>query len=401
MKNKFHKLFLVVIGLLVLWLSTAATYYIDPANGSDANNGTNADASLGTNGPWQTIAKYMRTNGVSGDTAYLAPGVYRESVTVNITSPTATTKLIGDPQNTRGFKTSGGVRVAPAVCRATVFTNDSTASPATSVINLNGSDYWWFENIYFNAAGAGGAPVSATTTTSTNITFTNCVLNVVGASVQCISITAAFGVPLNLTISNCKLVNLVNAALVITHTSGSGSDWDLNVKIQNCEIVALGSSGISVAKSGSSANVGGGVLVTNCVFVGASSGFSCPATSTNNFTNYISGCLLFNSTGVTCGDASQITEDYNWFDCSVAPRSVAPVGTHSSSAFNPMIDFDSSRMWGFGPRPYFSPLTGSPIIGAGVSTGVVDLFGNARSVPNTIGAYRLYQNVETSSSLSQ
>lgn len=397
MKHKLHKLFLCITGLMILWLSTAATYYIDPVNGSDANNGTNADASLGTNGPWLTIAKYMRTNAASGDTAYLAPGVYRESVTALI-SPTSTTKLIGDPQNTRGFKTAGGVRVVPSVCRWTVFTNDSTASPNTSALNLNGGDFWWIENIYFNQAGAGGIPLISTFQTATNITLTNCCFS--AQSLSTVSVTAGFGTPLNWRISNCKFINLISGnALLITHISGAGSDWDLNVKIENCELIGGPGNAINLSKSGTSANVAGGVLVTNCLIYG-NIGLSAANASTNNFTNYISGCVIMGQTGVTCSHASQITENYNWFNCGTA-RTTAPAGANSFSAFNPMIDFDSSRMWGFGPRPYFSPLTGSPIIGAGVSTGVVDLFGHARPSPNSIGAYELYKNVETSSSFAQ
>ena len=86
------------------------TYYVDYTNGSDSNNGLGPDASHASNKPWKTIAKLLGASGMaSGDTAYLAPGVYRERVTVAMTSATGETFVIGDPLNTQGFKTSGGV----------------------------------------------------------------------------------------------------------------------------------------------------------------------------------------------------------------------------------------------------------------------------------------------------
>lgn len=394
------KFLLLLVVLVFCFGSGAATYYIDSANGADGNNGLGPDASAGTNKPWKTIAKYMRTNGVSGDTAYLAPGVYRESVTVNITSPTATTKLIGDPHNVQGFKTSGGVLVTPAICRWTVMTNDSTASPNTSALLLNGSDYWWFENIYFNEAGAGLLPITGTTTTSTNLVFTNCVVSSMTGSAVGMSITAAFGVPLNLKILNCKIISVGNTGILITHQSGTGSDWNLNVRIENCEIMALAP--ISITKSGASANVGGGILVTNCIlYTSGGNAFSATATSTNNFTNYVTGCIVLSAaTGFNGGDVSQTTEDYNIVNA-VTARANTNTGANSKTAVNPMIDFDASRLFGFGPRPFFSPLPSSPLLGAGLAAEAVDLFNTTRPSPPAIGAYELYKNVETSHSFAQ
>jgi hypothetical protein len=75
------------------------TYYVDPVNGLDANNGLGPDASAVSNKPWKTLAKLLGAAGfASGDTAYLAPGTYREVVTVAMTSATVTTSILAIPR---------------------------------------------------------------------------------------------------------------------------------------------------------------------------------------------------------------------------------------------------------------------------------------------------------------
>jgi len=53
-----------------------ATYYVQP-NGADSNTGLGP--SSGT--AWRTVQKALGATGVtSGDTIYIAPGTYRETV---------------------------------------------------------------------------------------------------------------------------------------------------------------------------------------------------------------------------------------------------------------------------------------------------------------------------------
>ena len=68
-----------------------ATYYVS-TTGSNSNNGLSQSA------PWLTVAYALgATSGfASGDTLWIKPGVYRETVTVGITNPTAATYIKGD-----------------------------------------------------------------------------------------------------------------------------------------------------------------------------------------------------------------------------------------------------------------------------------------------------------------
>ena len=101
-------------------------YYVRP-DGSNANAGTGP----ATNQAWQTL-QYALTNATLGtgvNTIYIAPGIYRETVTINIT-PTSTNTLVieGDPtcQQFTG--------VTPGIVRLTNMASDTGAFSSTSAI---------------------------------------------------------------------------------------------------------------------------------------------------------------------------------------------------------------------------------------------------------------------------
>jgi len=99
-----------------------ATFYVDFTNGNDLSNGLGPDASAATNKPWKTLVKVFHTGStvVPGDTVYFAPGRhYTAALTpiAGIASAASPTAFRGDPFNTQGFKTSGGVRVVPGMVR--------------------------------------------------------------------------------------------------------------------------------------------------------------------------------------------------------------------------------------------------------------------------------------------
>lgn len=356
-----------------------AVYYVDPVNGSNSNNGLGPDASHATNKPFLTIGKLIASSGVmaSGDTAYLAPGAFREAVTVNITSPTAETKILGDPSNAQGFKTSGGVLVASGPVRWTAYTTDDKTAPGTShCLNLNGRDFFTFENLYIQS-NSSGSSVSGDTTTPTNITFRNCVF--AAYLVTPVRMTAAFGVALAWTFERCVFFSLQNTLLIVTHTSGTGSDWDLNVQVKNCLFFSMGGVGINVAKSGSSTNVGGGVDALNCTFFNEnaftiSTGVSAtiPCTVYNSyFAQAFTGAAVLQA---PASPADQLLEDYNYFFAQTLRSNVtAGANSKTNGTWSYHLDFFYCLMNGFAPKPFFSPLLDSPVLGLGNQSGSPDV----------------------------
>ena len=86
-----------------------ATYYIR-TDGSDTNSGT----ASGSGSAWKTIGKALSTGSsvVGGDTVYIAPGTYREAVTVGI-NPSSNVNITGDPKSTQ----FSGIAQGPVIWR--------------------------------------------------------------------------------------------------------------------------------------------------------------------------------------------------------------------------------------------------------------------------------------------
>ena len=105
-----------------------ATYYVRKT-GSDSNAGTSAGAA------WLTIGKALGASGISsGDTVYIGAGTYREIVTVNMTSATAETKIIGDVD---GSQTGD----AGEVIWTAHVTDDVTVPSSAYPLVANGRDF--------------------------------------------------------------------------------------------------------------------------------------------------------------------------------------------------------------------------------------------------------------------
>src|SRR5690242_4908865 len=81
-----------------------ATYYVRKT-GSDAAAGTSPATA------WATIGKALGASGIaSGDTVYVGPGVYREQITVAMTSATVETLVIADVDGSQTGDAPGEVR---------------------------------------------------------------------------------------------------------------------------------------------------------------------------------------------------------------------------------------------------------------------------------------------------
>ena len=66
-----------------------AIYYVRN-DGNDTNTGTGTQ----TTQAWKTLTKALGASGITGgDTLYIAPGVYREIVTLGFTSTASTTYI--------------------------------------------------------------------------------------------------------------------------------------------------------------------------------------------------------------------------------------------------------------------------------------------------------------------
>lgn len=383
------------------------TYYADFVNGSDANNGLGPDASHATNKPWKTITKLLGAAGMtSGDTAHLAPVSFRETVAVAMTSAVAETKILGDPWNAQGFKTSGGVRVAPGPVIVTAYTtNDKTAPSSTTLLSLAARDFLTFRNILFmGGSNTTSSIITGTATTPTNIKFEDCAF-IPFYTRQIIDATTTFGVPFSWLFDRCYFgPTNQGPAMRFNVPTGTGSDYDADIVFRNCIGVEAGQTFAQLTASGASANKGGGLLLRECTIIGSRAVTTVGSTSTS-IPCQVVGCLIvaLDNVGISAGTAGQVTEDYNVIYAGT-PRSSVSAGANSiadgSYALLANI-MGMDRIWGAPePRPIGEPLAASPLLafgsdGSATATDLVGLPRPATASLTAVGAFGTRHNTFT------
>lgn len=379
------------------------TYYVDNLYGNNANNGLGPDASHASNKPWKTIAKALGAAGIaSGDIVYLSPSTwFREIVTVAMTSATVETKVLGDPWNSQGFKSDVGVRIAPGPVVWTAFLTDEKTAPSTStLLNLAGRDFLTFQNLMmFGGNNGTSSIVIATTQTSTNINFTDCAF-IPFFNRPIIDATAAFGVAMNWAIDRCYFgPNNATLALRFTGVRGTGTDWDMNVRIRNCVFCACGTTSIQLSSSGAGANLPGGLVVN------ANSFLDSRAVQTNTSTSSLvpsyandNTIVSMGNVGLTAGAANSLSEDFNviWATSETSGTIIHGGNSKSGDDYALVLNMmGQDRIWLPGARrPFMEALAPDPqsllwlglVGGSGFTTGV-DMEGYMRSETPMPGAF--------------
>lgn len=122
--------------LLLLFFSfsvSAATYYVDPTNGSDSYTGLAGAFTTGTTGPWKTVAKVKSTvSGTSDDVYFIAGSNYYEQLVVDWVG------VLGDRSTVGSYYMSGGspvIGVPDGVNRPTFWGNYAKAGDPYNVAN--------------------------------------------------------------------------------------------------------------------------------------------------------------------------------------------------------------------------------------------------------------------------
>lgn len=344
------------------------TYYVDPVNGADANNGLGPDASNATNKPWKTLAKLLGAAGfASGDTAYLAPGTYRELVTAAMTSATVETKVLGDPQNKQGFKDSSGVAVGAGPVIWTAYTSGDKAAPGSTLFTLSDRDFLTFQYIWFIQ---GSNVIVNAAATSHDIKFLDCAFTGITISSNgCFTITAAAATALHWLIDRCIFMQFRGTVCAVTvpQAATTAGDVDVDFVIQN----SIGIYVASFLSGGGTTSTGdkpGGLVVRNCTILGNSTllGTSTAAWSTTVTSKAYNNVVLTSGTAISANASGQIVEDYNLIQAGTARTNVT-AGTHTiaDNSYAPLFHFGQERLWAGFQRRFFEPIAGSPWLGFG------------------------------------
>jgi len=347
-----------------------AIYYVQP-NGSDSNTGlgpSNANA-------WRTVQKALGATGIgSGDTLYIAPGTYREAVTIAGTY-SANTSIIGDRT------ASQFTGITPGYVRITALASDAlNASTTFGGFTTNGKSYLTFDSIWFEFE----ITLAANTT---NTTFIRCQLTTPyqptpGVSEQAVITMTTTGQS-NILFDKCYM----QGAIIVNGTGASTGN-----RFNAClwEATVTGSQGSFDLQNTGSA----GITMSNCTVWGAS--------TQQIFRGYAGGVVntlfVYNSLIVPsycqptfgCSVTNCIVQNWNAGYINVGGGALAGANTkqlyHRAFVHTP-ININPVDMT-FAP---YTPLASDSLIGAGSAsfTYGTDFFGNPWSNPPSIGAMEL------------
>jgi hypothetical protein len=333
-----------------------ATYYVSTSTGNNGNNGTSPST------PWATLTYALGggTAVTSGDTIYVAPGVYRENVVVALTSPTSNLKIIGSTDGSL-FTTVpvGYVRITSA--------SSDNGSFSGQTLTGTSKNYIWLENLLFEG--------SVQLLTSANMTFTNC------SFYGPVYITSPSGLASNATVTRCIFVyiSVPGGMGIAFYTQGTGTMTTGGNVVKSCIFHNYTSQGLAgIVSFGNST----GNLIYNCSFFGVS-GRAIWTTNANNVEVYNSlFCGYYSVAALGANSTGQLVSNYNRFIVTGAVASNTTVGANSiTSSASIGVDFGSAYQFGLPALQPNGSFASSPNAGVGTSTGAlaVDTFNTAWS----------------------
>ena len=352
-----------------------ATYYVR-TDGNDSNTGLGSTTALA----WQSVSKALGATGItSGDTVYIAPGVYRGAVTVSGTY-SSMTYVYGDPLALQFTGINAGE------VKITNFVTNTATVPTSPVLTATSKGNLTFSDLYFESGTGGGVSLSITD----NVLIQRCafITSRTGSN-SALNITSGV-ITTGLTITKCIFVGS-NVACNIDPTVTSGQS--VNVTISDCLVHSFTSWGI-VAFNGASAN-GTGVQIYNCTAQGGNTGFGLRGTNSNSGSIYNSLAIGLN-TGLSVAGSNTNTQDFNRFvNCVTGISGSAAGGTNTSTSGIYGVDFGYGTIVGLNPVQMFATQSGSPNTSFGTSTNapVNDMYGVTWSGISPDAGSATYRNI--------
>ena len=349
-----------------------AIYYVRP-DGSNTNAGTGPGAGQA----WATVAFALGaasgTNPglVGGDTVYIAPGTYRNTVTIGYTTPTSMITVQGDPSCSQfSGLTAGPIRITNAPVGDTAPTRAQFFSGTT--------DYLTLRNIQFD--GLSAYSTGLVTLTGGNLTIDKCVFQTYTDSGNGLGavITIAAGKN-NITFSNCIFFTYSHCIQITLATQGS-SNYNTNTQINNCFIYSQTSYALQWANT--TASQFSGLSVKDSTIIGYNNAIQ-TGNSNAGTGNTALNCILNGITG---------RGFFQWNAGSMTATNCSIIGATSTSGVTlvncntlmQLYDLGQTRLWGIGQVETFSPQQGSVMLNAGTTGGIAtDLMGVTWLAPST------------------
>ena len=351
-----------------------ATYYVSTSTGNNGNNGTSPST------PWATLTYALSgsTAVTSGDTIYVAPGVYRENVVVALTSPTSNLKIIGSTDGSLFTNVPVGyVRITSA--------SSDNGSFSGQTLTGTSKNYIWLENLLFEG--------SVQLLTSANMTFTNC------SFYGPVYITSPSGLASNATVSKCIFIYIAvpSGQGFAFSTQGTGTAVAGGNVVKSCifhNYTSTSSAGV-VTFGNSTGN-----LIYNCSFFGVS-GRGIWTTNANSVEVYNSlFCGFYSVAALGANGPGQLISNYNRFIVSGTVAINTTVGANSiTSSASIGVDFGSAYQFGLPPLQPNGSFASSPNASVGTATGALgfDTFGKTWSGSSPDAGGATFSSVGTTS----
>jgi hypothetical protein len=332
-----------------------ATYYLSTSTGNDSWTGLSAAFTSGSTGPWKTLAKALGAAGMaSGDTLYIAPGNYNESVTIGF-APSAATQIIGDP-NSQFF---AGVNAAPIWISA--FNTAGTSQPVTTDLIIAASrNYFEWSNIWWKTGNSGKA-VSATSARYWK--FTNCIFennNFSGVD-GLVSLSSAGSTALDAIFTRCRFEGGFAQILL---TGGNVSD---TTSITSCVFTSC-PQGIRLATIG--------VAITNCTFICCQSAGISQSSGNSSFPTSVRNSVFVRTvTAINVTTTGHLTENFNRF-LNANRTNTGTLGANSTTGGDAGLDVGYLLQTNGNYLQTYTPYTSSPntAFGTATSAPAVDLY---------------------------
>lgn len=329
-----------------------ATYYVKPA----AQGGSNSANGLSASTAWATVAYALTSSSgfASGDTVYIAPGIYTDTISVTMANPTVETNIIGDPTSSQ----FSGIAAGPVVI--TNFNSSLSGSGYTgNLITATTKNYLHFQNIQFKVDNNG----AMTLTTCTNLKLTKCSFTSRTSNGNLITITSPSSTAVNFTINKCVFFG-ANQHLLITGQNVADSSTVIDSIFIRPQNTAAFLNSVQVAWY-------------NCTIIGCQYGILHQPGSVTFPTTVRNSLFLLNINDLICVSVSNaIVENYNRL-LSPTPRSnVADNGT-SSVVGDGGLDIFETLLQGLTNVQPFTSYLSSPNTNFGNSTGApaTDIYG--------------------------
>jgi len=344
-----------------------ATRYVGPSSAGAADGTSWADR-------YGSLTDAEDTPVVAGDEIFVGPGVYRETLTVDVSGGAGNIiTYIGDVTGEHTDQVGGIVRITGS-------DNDQTGARNNCIV-ISDKDYRTFRGFMMDTVAVGGTSnLVRSTNGSHHLVFEDCSFQsgVTGASA------------LIFTDADQSDIILRRCLFWVGHCGNAAIEFynaadveDAGHIIQNCIIIG--------AKDGVVVVNVGGITIRNCLICNQSDdGVDCTEALAVGQTIDVENCIFYGiaNNAVEASDLGDLVEDYNTFWGCVTDRSNVDVGANSETCpplfVPPILHAGASQASGFKFPWWFGELSEWSAIAAitGSNQPLVDLHGIERPHPD-------------------